>query len=65
MSLTRTPPHVSTDLPQIWPAAAIVIVVVLRVSADAVPAALSAVAGIVMLVLGTERRRTATADSSE
>ncbi|GAA2154598.1 hypothetical protein GCM10009760_53660 [Kitasatospora kazusensis] len=52
MTLSPSPNPVSTPAPQIWPVAVIVIVVVLRAPADILPAALSAVAGIVALVVG-------------
>lgn len=57
MSLTTSAQHLSTRLPQIWPVAVIVIVIVLRAPTDILPAALSAVAGIVTLLLGERSSR--------
>ncbi|WP_147409081.1 hypothetical protein [Kitasatospora xanthocidica] len=57
MSLSPYPGLVSTPTPQIWPVAVIVVVVVLRAPADILPAALSAVASIVALLLGKEALR--------
>lgn len=52
MSLTMATHPLPTRSPQIWPVAVIVIVVVLRAPADILPASLSALAGIVALMLG-------------
>lgn len=54
MSLTTAARPLSTRLPQIWPVTVIVVVVVLRAPTDTLPAALSAVAGLVALMLGEQ-----------
>lgn len=59
MSLSRAPQPLSSPAAQIWPVAVIIIIVVLRAPADVLPATISAMAGIVALLLG-ERHSAAT-----